>query len=321
MLGCKVSYSKGCCLRFAKCIDLGGSMSVKVKVGVSKNHTMSRPKGTEEMIEAFLERAGYSGDYEATIFTMVRGGPKPGIAIAQLRNRSAVLIYVQASCEGDSKRSYNLLVPPGMNPDEFYQRLKATEAAIKAENKKSTKADSDGSATSDSSVVPLDVIEETTGEGIKFEPDDGDSAVESDEETDLIAEACDLDEECPKLEKCLSTTDHNLAKRQSGLSGKQAEDLRLRRRLDVLISEITAEQAAVAEIEASREADRDRFHKMTARRADIEARLNELSAQRQIDSIVGQAKSSFEIVFLDLQNLSPEARKQALVGIVALFEP
>lgn len=282
-------------------------MTVRMVFRHSNSHTMSIPKGSAGVMAEFLQLAGYSGEFEATVLTQIKGAKRVGVTVVQQQGQSAVLVKVQASTSQGDRRLFNLIVPSGHKAQEFYDRLKETEVSLKS---KSSESQDEEDASG----------EEVDGHQSIEVSAEGQIAVEADEETVLIGEAYQLDDELGHLEERIERLGNEQASSQQALERKRVERTSLERRLAVLLQEIAEVEAIISRDVGILVNLRERRRQVVVRREEIEVRVNSLSAQRSIDEAVSRAKPTVEGLVSELKGLSDEARREALQKIVAMFE-
>ncbi|MFA6424089.1 MAG: hypothetical protein WCV83_02115 [Candidatus Magasanikbacteria bacterium] len=222
---------------------------------------IKRPAGNGQWIAesakamaSLLERAGFEGVFRARFVTKIRPAPSPGISIRMAEGPTAVLVWVQASTDRNSRASFHLIVPPGLRAEEFFQQLKKAEETVEQKSEHSPDVE----------------VERVADE----------ADVVSVEEDELIAEACNLVDEMHALEPRYVRTEAAAYRLQLALNDRLLEDGEWRRRKTPIITpaEVEIERGVIRELDITMEKLRSHYQTIRVRLAEIEKRLQEMRA-------------------------------------------
>ena len=109
--------------------------AVQVKVKVPSDHTMTIPKGTEELVAHLFEAAGLRGKFTLHLGKLGTGSSHTkGISVRPRNDQRVIMLRVQPG-DNATNRMLKYMVPDGTDPEVFFHCLKDAEEKMEVGEK------------------------------------------------------------------------------------------------------------------------------------------------------------------------------------------
>lgn len=109
--------------------------AVQVKVKVPSDHTMTIPKGTEELVAQLFGAAGLQGKFTLHLGKLGTGSSHTkGISVRPRNDQRVIMLRVQPG-DNATNRMLKYMVPDGTDPEVFFHCLKSAEEKMEVGDK------------------------------------------------------------------------------------------------------------------------------------------------------------------------------------------